>query len=466
MAKKRKSKTADVSSISVELPPEVPFEVSVIPESGGKSAFATDVVPGVSNLQRYRIPMDKMVETARRLQQKEVTVHKVTEFTISASCPRAKFEKLFATKLYEKKPIRAERMPAKYTYLAPNTRISPPTDPDIANLVERVYVQPPPIFFAGERPLPPFWNDKFRLRVPGDVAQLLRASSVHERGLTGRGVRVAMPDTGFYHHPYFQEQGYNFLAVAAPDVVDYTSDDFGHGTGECANLLAVAPSINFIGVKMGGNLTLAFKTAVELRPHVMTNSWGFDVDGPLPAMPNWLKPLHLAVLDAVSRGIIVCFSAGNGHHGFPGSMPEVISAGGVLVDENLNYSATHYASGFDSTWFPGRRVPDVCGLCGELPEADYIVLPVQSGATLEKQGGWGAFSGTSACSPMVAGVCALLKEADPSLTLEQIRSILKYTARDITTGTGALGKTAGPGPDGATGFGLVDADRAVQAVKP
>jgi subtilisin family serine protease len=313
-------------------------------------------------------------------------------------------------------------------------------------------------------PTPPFWGDKFRLRVPVDVAQLIRASTVHQRGITGNGVRVAMPDTGFYYHPYFTDQGYNFLAVASPDVTDHTSDGYGHGTGECANLFAVAPGINFVGVKMGANLTLAFKTATELRPQVMTNSWGYSVDVPGSTMPNFLKPLYLAVLSAVARGVVVCFSAGNGHYGFPGDVPEVISAGGVIVDQNLGYSATHYASGFTSTWFPGRRIPDVCGLCGELPRADYIVLPVQSGATLEKQSGWGAFSGTSACSPMVAGVCALLKEADPTLTFEQIRSILKHTARDIVVGTGAMGQVAGPGPDGATGFGLVDAERAINVV--
>ena len=94
---------------------------------------------------------------------------------------------------------------------------------------------------------------------------------------------------------------------------------------------------------------------------------------------------------------------------------------------------------------PNRR-PIRQARCGELPTADYIVLPVQAGAFLEKQGGWGAFSGTSACSPMVAGVCALLKQADPRLSAEQIRSILKFTARDILVGTNAMGLAAGPGP--------------------
>jgi serine protease AprX len=221
---------------------------------------------------------------------------------------------------------------------------------------------------------------------------------VHRRGITGKGVRVAMADTGFYRHPYFIEQGYNFLCVTTPDTIDHTIDGNGHGTGECANLFATAPGINFVGVKMGPSTTLAIKTATELRPQVMTNSWGYSVDVPNSTMPNFLVPLYLAVLDAVSKGITVCFSAGNGHFGFPGSIPEVISVGGVVVDANLAYSATPYTSGFDSTWFPGRSTPDVCGLCGVPPTADYIVLPVQAGAALEKQSGWGAFSGTSAAS--------------------------------------------------------------------
>jgi subtilisin family serine protease len=444
---------------------DVAIEVTVQPEPGGRSAFANGMLPNVASLDAYRVPMDKMVEAARRLQQQGVVVHKVSDLSISASCSKRQFEALFATRLVEKPmPAVKQGMAETQTYLAPDTHVSPPAVEGLRDLVERVYVQVPPIFFAGERALPPFWNDKFRLRVPVDVADLMRANAVHKRGITGTGVRVAMCDTGFYRHPYFVEQGYNFLAVTTPDAIDHTVDGNGHGTGECANLFATAPGINFVGVKMGPSTTLAIKTATELRPQVMTNSWGYSVDGPLATMPNWLVPLYLAVLDAVSQGVTVCFSAGNGHYGFPGSMPEVISVGGVVVDANLDYRATTYTSGFDSTWFPGRRTPDVCGLCGEPPTADYIVLPVQAGAALEKQGGWGAFSGTSASSPMVAGVCALLKEVDPRLTPEQVRNILKHTARDITAGTNAHGKAAAPGPDGATGFGLVDASRAVEVL--
>jgi serine protease AprX len=286
---------------------------------------------------------------------------------------------------------------------------------------------------------------------------------VHRRGIVGKGVRVAMPDSGHERHPFFVAQDYNFLAVAAPDAVDHLVDDSGHGTGECANLFATAPAINFIGVKMN-NPTLAFATAVALKPQVITNSWGYHADLPGTSMPNFLKPLYLNILDAVARGITVCFSAGNGHFAFPANIPEVIAVGGVVVDQDLKFSATPYASGFDSTWFPGRRVPDVCGLCGVPPTADYIVLPVPIGSALNKEKGWGAFSGTSAASPMVAGVCALLKQADPALTPVEIKNILMHTARDITAGQCAQGHPATSGPDRATGYGLVDADRAVDVV--
>ncbi len=103
-------------------------------------------------------------------------------------------------------------------------------------------------------------------------------------------------------------------------------------------------------------------------------------------------------------------------------------------------------------------------MCGTPPTADYIILPVQASAALENNKGWGRFSGTSASSPMVAGVCALLKEADPDLTPDEIKTVLKYTARDITVGTNAHGKAAKPGPDDATGFGLVDAARAIEVI--
>src|SRR5699024_6590399 len=81
--------------------------------------------------------------------------------------------------------------------------------------------------------------------------------------------------------------------------------------------------------------------------------------------------------------------------------------------------------------------------------------------------GWAAFSGTSAAAPQVAGVCALLLQACPQLTPGQVRQVLMDTARDVTQGTNhpTFGHPATPGPDTATGHGLVDAHKAVLLAK-
>ena len=172
----------------------------------------------------------------------------------------------------------------------------------------------------------------------------------------------------------------------------------------------------------------------------------------------------MAILEGVSQGITFCTASGNGQHAFPGNLPETISVGGVFVDETSNLFASSYASSFSSTWFPGRYVPDICGLCGERPDADYMVLPVQAESVLEKDQGWGAFSGTSSAAAQVAGVCALLKQAKPELTPESLKRNLEYTATDITATHTPYRTTAAPGWDLATGFGLVNAKSALDLI--
>jgi subtilisin family serine protease len=169
---------------------------------------------------------------------------------------------------------------------------------------------------------------------------------------------------------------------------------------------------------------------------------------------------------------VVCFSGGNGQRGWPGSHPDVISVGGVHVNyPDLDFEASSYASSFDSTFYPGRHAPDLCGLTGRRVDiggrgfAPSLMLPVQPGSALDAitpstgagDDGWGLFSGTSAACPQVAGVVALLLERDPTLLPADVKQELVGSARDVTAGTSAMGDAAGPGPDAATGAGLVDA---------
>ncbi len=314
------------------------------------------------------------------------------------------------------------------------------------------------------------------------MAELLGATAVHERGITGHGVRLTMVDTGWERHPYFAAQGFGGTVVLGPGAAAADKDEDGHGTGESANAFAVAPGIRFTMVKGDfTNMVGAFNTAVNQpsKPQIISNSWGYDI--PYPPLEAIDKALAESIALAVLDGIVVVCSAGNGHHAFPGQHPDVISVGGAYVDDQLQARASDYASGFSSALYPGRVVPDVSGLVGMQPHAVYIMLPVPKGSVIDRffaglpspdadgtlpNDGWAVASGTSASAPQVAGVCALMLEKDPTLTPQRIRDVLQISAIDVTQGRSneVTGGIARIGPDNATGYGLVDALAAVALV--
>lgn len=463
----------------LEHPDRLHYE-AVVPSPSGMSMFAPDAPRQPRALDALRPPPEQMRQAAARLQELGLDVRHIGSLSVSGDAPRERWQEVFGTHVEQRTQPLSPRHPETggVTYLShvPDVPFTIPAE--LQGLVERAYPQPPPSFFAS--PLPPRVG-YHHLRVPSDVAALLRATRVHQAGITGDGVRVAMTDSGFFRHSFYDWHGYRYEATLAPDAVDVEVDDEGHGTAEAANVFAAAPGVDFVGMKMGGNATLAFKAAAELNPAIITNSWGYAVLPGDPLLPNFLRPLEVAVEEAVrERGITVCFSAGNGEVSFPGMMPEVISVGGVYAHDtfaggDFTLEASDYASSFASSVYPGRQVPDVCGLVGRQPSGVYIMLPVPPGSALDAglagpsfpsadetgpADGWAVLSGTSAASPQIAGVCALLLQAQPGLSPAAMKELLIASARDVITGRSAMEEPAGPGPDAATGAGLVDAHAA------
>ncbi len=458
--------------IAENIEEQVYFE-AILRSETRQSMFAPETYLEPDNLEQFAPPAGRGIQTATVLQSLGFRVTQRGTFSISAEGPRELWERVFGTRVEVRTQMVSPSI-GEVSYLS-HVADAPFTIPsELSELIERAYPQSPPILF--ESPLPPRVS-YHHLTVPADVATVCRSTPVHKVGVTGKGVLVAMVDSGFYKHSFYQWHGYNYQATLAPDATNVEKDESGHGTAEAANIFANAPDIDFIGVKMGRNATLAFKTASDLHPAVLTNSWGYDLGG-LTTLPNSLKPLEAAVIEAVrKRGITVCFSGGNGQIGFPGMMPDVISVGGVYAHDTLDgddfkLEASNYASSFDSEIYPGRHVPDMCGLVGMRPRAIYIMLPVEPGDQIDQglggngypnkdetaiDDGWAVISGTSAASPQVAGVCALLKQVQPGLSPTLIKSILKASARDVKTGQSIHGQPAGNGHDGATGAGLVDA---------
>jgi serine protease AprX len=455
---------------------------AVSPRSkGGVSLFETTAPITADNVDAFRSEDAVIAAASDELRKLGFRVLHVSSTTISIGGPRTLFQQVFGVELVkEKKKVLHDHEVDFFTApQAPAKQLLQPPAP-LTNLIEGVALAEPPIFF--ESPVPPLvLPDPAAYRyllVPDDVALVLKATQVHKQGSTGLGIKVAMPDTGHYTHPFFARHGYRVDAVIlGPGATNPSQDEFGHGTGESANIFANAPDAELIPVKMGSDTTGALNAAVTASPKVITNSWGYDIDLAPAVLDPYLKTLEAAVANAVANGIVVCFSAGNGHHSFPGSHPDVISVGGVMVNyPNLDFEASSYASSFDSSLYPGRHVPDLCGLVGRNVNgrAPLHMLPIQPGCTIDTElaapsagggpadgtapnDGWALFSGTSAASPQVAGIVALMLQKDPALTPAQVKAHLKDTATDVAAGNSAMGDPAGPGPDAATGAGLVNA---------
>jgi subtilisin family serine protease len=292
-----------------------------------------------------------------------------------------------------------------------------------------------------------------------------------------------MVDSGFFPHPFFAANGYKLVASASPGADRPEEDASGHGTGECANIFTIAPDCTVYGVKSSASAATSLEAAIGLGPDVMSNSWGYDVDvrsreqlkAVDPNFFNELVDIETILSDAVQSGIIVVFAAGNSQHAFPGCMPQVISAGGVTVLEDGALEASSYASSFQSKIYPGRNVPDFCGVvgaAGATPQDHHIMLPVPPTSELDgknfpsnrKQTGWGIFSGTSAACPQLAGAAALLKEIRKSVNAEQARTALAKTATDVAAGGTAMGDRAVAGPDLAAGAGLASVRSACEFI--
>ncbi len=446
---------------------------------GGVSLFDTTTSITAQNVHQFHSNESDISAASNELRNLGFEVLQEGPVSISIAGSRKLFEDVFSAKLAMKKATIMEGQETEF--LASDELLQAPGD--LANLIEGIAIAHPAEYFA-ESPLPPLAQPEagaYRyLMVPDEVGLIINADRVHRLGATGKGVKVAMIDTGFYRHPFYGWHGYNVqTTVLGPGATNPDKDDIGHGTGEAANIFAAAPGITLIPVKDDGDPTGSFNKAIAQAPKVISNSWGYNVDSQTwpqlksanLSLYNYLKTLEAAVANAVAKGIVVCFSAGNvGKRGFPASHPDVIAVGGVHPNYPfLSYDdleASNYASSFNSKLYPGRHVPDLCGLTGKKTAAGtapLIMLPVQPGASLDTANtgstsdGWGIFSGTSAACPQVAGVVALLFEKKSSLTPAQVKDKLIKSAIDVKKGKSAMGDMAGTGADAATGAGLVNA---------
>lgn len=288
--------------------------------------------------------------------------------------------------------------------------------------------------------------------------QMMLVPYLHEKGLTGAGVMIAVFDTGFKMGlPAYA----NADIVATRDFIngddDVDDNDAGqldHGT-LVLSTMGGAVDGELYGPAYGASFLLAktenerSETIIEEDYFVAAIDWadsiGCDIISASLGYEDWYTFSQMdgntaittvACDSAAALGITVVVAAGNerrtswGHITAPADGDSVIAVGAV--------DPSGLIAGFSSPGptADGRFKPDICA----------------QGTSVRAAGFWGgytdSFSGTSAATPLAAGAIALLLELYPDWGPIDVRSAIWSTARKRGDRTY---------PNNDYGFGIIDA---------
>jgi len=250
-----------------------------------------------------------------------------------------------------------------------------------------------------------------------------------------RNVIVAVIDTGVdYNHDSLKinaVKGYDFRNNDSDPMDETGSQNPGHGT-HCAGIIGatgladggiygLSPEVSimpirFLGADGSGDLNNGIKAidyAIANGAKVISASWGAAV----PA--SQAQPLIEAVKRASDAGVIFVAAAAN-----DGKSNDVAS----MYPANAKFANTITVAASDvndtkPSWSNyGKHSVDVAApgvnIMSTLPSNKY-----------------GNLSGTSMATPLVSGLVALLLAQDPSLTGQEIRSLLQTSAAKVTIET-------------------------------
>jgi serine protease AprX len=303
--------------------------------------------------------------------------------------------------------------------------------------------------------------------------------------ISGKGIGVVVNDSGvdgthsdlkFGNHlvqNVLASTNLNAISTLLPitylENVPNTDTNSGHGT-HVAGIVGgtgaqssgkyegVAPGANLIGYGSGAGLAMldtlggfdyALTHQQEYNIRVITNSWGTTSDANTAFDP--FDPINIATKKLCNRGIVTVFSAGNSGSGeatISGNYkkaPWVITVaagdhekqlasfssrgleghGGTVVIGNEKWSwvdqPTLTAPGVDIISARAVSPLPLLGTTADLEHINPAYLPFYT-----------TMSGTSMAAPHVAGVIALMLEANPSLNPLQVKHILQTSATSMS----------------------------------
>jgi subtilase-type serine protease len=291
----------------------------------------------------------------------------------------------------------------------------------------------------------------------------IKAANAYEKGYTGTGVIIGIVDTGIaINHSEFKNKysfGYDYV-----DNTSAASDPHYHGTHVAGIAAAARDGVGMHGVAYGAtlangrglnaagsgtftNLGKSINYLAQGGARVINNSWGSSSAITLTSKSYWTT-FYSSYINTISTAAktdtLMVFAAGNDGRsevsstsGLPYLFPEW-EAKWITVASSNNSNGL---SGFSNR----------CGVASSF----CVTAPGSSIKSAYNSGGYITLSGTSMAAPMVSGVAALVMEAFPYLSAEQVKNVLLTTATDL----------GDPGVDVVYGWGLIDASKAIQGFK-
>ena len=264
--------------------------------------------------------------------------------------------------------------------------------------------------------------------------QLINSAEANAAGLNGNGVTVALLDNGIDQRVI----GISSKVIGRFDATHSVSGYYDHGTATSSIVAAdpvpeagiggVAPRASILDVRVCLNTNCrtewivdGLKWAIDHGANVISMSLGGGQTIE-PATAHLIKT-------AISQGIVVVAAAGNN------ACVATYTSGNQTLARNCTQSSLPYS-------YPGSQsiagLVTVGAIGRDLTRNSYsnygayvdLVAPGSDVATNYPWGPNAYFAGTSAAAPVVAGISALIKQAAPSATPEQVQAILQSTTTD------------------------------------
>ncbi|MCH7697971.1 MAG: S8 family serine peptidase [Chloroflexi bacterium] len=273
---------------------------------------------------------------------------------------------------------------------------------------------------------------------------LIHAPEVHANGITGQGVVVAVLDTGAdIDHPDLEDAIlYQACFASDCDESDNPGDDGnGHGTNVTGIItsdgtiapLGVAPDAKIAVYKVmddsgfgsASDWIAALDDIIDNHPEVNAVNLSVQSSSDCPA-----PALSLAIGTLRDMGVATFISSGNRGNKdaltIPACVPEAISVG-ATYDDNLGS-----INGWQTDCTDESTAADQVACWSASDSTLDLLAPGARVTSTAVGGGTVTFMGTSQAAPHAAGVAALLYQAFPNITVDELEARMKSTGTLIT----------------------------------